>query len=293
VPNGWLVWGGNGDFFSGITTFEGSAAGNTDFVASAAGGYSFNGFGSGPVTSTTALTASFTLLPSYTLSVAKSGSGSGTVTSSPAGIDCGSACSHGYTSGTSVTLTASAASGSTFAGWSGACSGSGNCSVPMTSAASVTATFALEPSYVLSVTRSGAGTVTSSPAGIDCGTACSHSYTTGTSVTLTAAAAAGSTFEGWSGACTGKSSCTVAMTAAESVHASFLKDCVVPKVKGKSLKAAERLIKGHDCRVGKIGHAFSKTVKKGSVISQKPRPGQRRPPGAKVSLGVSKGKRRH
>jgi serine/threonine-protein kinase len=66
----------------------------------------------------------------------------------------------------------------------------------------------------------------------------------------------------------------------------------VPKVKGKSLKAAERLIKAHGCSVGKIGHAFSTTVKKGSVVSQKPRPGQRRAPGAKVSLVVSKGRRK-
>src|SRR5262245_3496948 len=56
----------------------------------------------------------------------------------------------------------------------------------------------------------GAGTVTSNPAGINCGTTCSASYTTGTPVTLTAAAGAGSTFTGWSGACTGTATtCTV------------------------------------------------------------------------------------
>ena len=41
-----------------------------------------------------------------TLTVGKSGTGSGTVTSSPAGINCGSDCSEAYASGTSVTLTA-------------------------------------------------------------------------------------------------------------------------------------------------------------------------------------------
>jgi aryl-phospho-beta-D-glucosidase BglC (GH1 family) len=77
----------------------------------------------------------------YTLSTAKSGSGTGTITSSPSGINCGSTCSAGYSSGTAVTLTASPASGSTFAGWSGACSGTGSCTVSMSAARSVTATF--------------------------------------------------------------------------------------------------------------------------------------------------------
>ena len=76
------------------------------------------------------------------LTVGKAGTGSGTVTSSPAGISCGTVCSASYANGTSVTLTASPASGSTFGGWSGACSGTGSCTVAMSSARSVTATFA-------------------------------------------------------------------------------------------------------------------------------------------------------
>ncbi|MEI6206552.1 MAG: VCBS repeat-containing protein [Desulfuromonadales bacterium] len=89
--------------------------------------------------------AQVTVTSSYALSVAKSGTGSGTVTSSPAGISCGATCSANYASGTSVTLTAAPASGSTFGGWSGACSGSGTCTVAMSSAKSVTATFTLAP----------------------------------------------------------------------------------------------------------------------------------------------------
>ena len=88
--------------------------------------------------------ASFTTPPNctYSLAVTKSGTGSGTVTSGPAGINCGSDCSESYTSGTSVTLTASAASGSTFTGWSGeGCSGAGTCTVSMTQNRNVTATF--------------------------------------------------------------------------------------------------------------------------------------------------------
>ncbi len=76
-----------------------------------------------------------------TLTVTKAGAGSGTVTSSPSGIDCGSTCSANYSSGASVMLTAAAGSGSTFAGWSGACSGTAGCTVSMTAARSVTATF--------------------------------------------------------------------------------------------------------------------------------------------------------
>ena len=77
----------------------------------------------------------------YTLTVSKSGTGSGTVTSSPSGISCGSDCTENYNSGTSVTLTQSASSGSTFAGWGGSCSGTGSCTVTMDAAKTVTATF--------------------------------------------------------------------------------------------------------------------------------------------------------
>jgi len=79
----------------------------------------------------------------YTLSVSKTGSGSGTVTSSPPGINCGNTCSKSFASGTSITLTATPASGSTFDGWSGSCSGTGTCNVSMTQARSVTTRFQL------------------------------------------------------------------------------------------------------------------------------------------------------
>jgi hypothetical protein len=169
------------------------------------------------------VTATFNTLPSFALNVSKNGTGSGTVTSSPSGIDCGATCSHSYTSGTVVTLTASPASGSTFAGWSGACSGTGGCTVTMDQARSVTATFNVLPSFALNVSKSGtgSGTITSSPSGIDCGATCSHSYTSGTVVTLTASPASGSTFAGWSGACSGTGGCTVTMDQVRSVTATF------------------------------------------------------------------------
>jgi len=76
-----------------------------------------------------------------TLTVRRAGTGSGTVTSSPAGIACGTDCTQTYASGTVVTLSAAPASGSTFAGWSGACTGTGGCSVTMSASRTVTATF--------------------------------------------------------------------------------------------------------------------------------------------------------
>lgn len=77
-------------------------------------------------------------------------------------------------------------------------------------------------SYALNVSVAGFGTVTSNPSGINCGTDCSETYSTGTNVTLTATPNPGNSFSGWSGACTGSTpSCTVSMNAAKSVAATF------------------------------------------------------------------------
>ena len=80
------------------------------------------------------------------LSVIPDGTGSGSVTSNPAGINCGSECSKTFDYNTVVTLTAEADAGSTFIGWTGAgCSGTGNCVVTMDTDKSVTATFDVVP----------------------------------------------------------------------------------------------------------------------------------------------------
>jgi hypothetical protein len=158
--------------------------------------------------------------------------GSGTVTSNPAGINCPSTCSQTFAGGPQVTLTATPSGGSNwvFSGWSGACSGAGTCVVTMNAAQSVTATFV--QGYTLSVNVSGSGTVTSSPAGMNCPTTCSDGYASNTSVTLTATPASGWSFSGWSfGIATGglgtpcstagAGSCTVLMNTATSVTAIF------------------------------------------------------------------------
>jgi hypothetical protein len=80
----------------------------------------------------------------YTLSVTKPGSGSGTVTSDPAGINCGATCSASFDASTTVDLTAVAAAGSTFSGWGGACSGTDTCQVTMDAAKAVSAAFSLD-----------------------------------------------------------------------------------------------------------------------------------------------------
>ena len=173
------------------------------------------------------VSATFNTAPpnTFSLTVSKAGTGSGTVLSNPAGINCGSTCSASFNSGTSVTLSATAASGSSFAGWGGACSGTGSCTVTMDAAKSVSATFNTAPPNTFSLTVSkagtGSGTVLSNPAGINCGSTCSASFNSGTSVTLSATAASGSSFAGWGGACTGTGSCTVTMSAAQSVTATF------------------------------------------------------------------------
>ena len=174
------------------------------------------------MTAARSVTATFTL-NNYALNVNKSGTGSGTVTSNPAGISCGSDCSESFAYNTMVTLTASATSPSTFAGWSGGgCSGTGTCTISMSSTQSVMATFNAPGNQTLTVTKTGSGTVTSSPAGINCGLDCSESYPYNTIVTLTASATSPSTFGGWSGGgCSGTGTCIVTMSTAKSVTATF------------------------------------------------------------------------
>lgn len=154
-----------------------------------------------------------------------------------------------------------------------------------------TASTAFLNTIAVSRSGSGSGTVTSSPSGITCGTSCSHGYPYGTSVTLTANAAKGSRFSGWSGACTGTGGCALTTNDNNTaVDATFvLQPCVVPNLKGKTVKAAKRAIKKAFCSVGKVKAAPSSKVKKGHVISQRPRSGKRVKQHTKVNLVVNKG----
>ena len=156
------------------------------------------------------------------LTVTKAGTGS--VTSTPGGIDCGSSCAASFAAGTAVALTATPAAGWVFMGWSGAgCAGAGSCSLTLTTATTVRATFAPAP-VTLTVIRAGLGrgSVTSLPAGISCGTSCSASFPSGSPLVLTATASAGSIFTGWSGGgCTGTTTCTVSPVSTTTITATF------------------------------------------------------------------------
>jgi hypothetical protein len=205
-------------------TLTANPTGNSTFGGWSGGGCSGTGTCIVAMSADTTVTATFNVPNQPTLTVSKSGAGSGTVTSSPAGINCGATCSAQFSSGTSVTLTATPAAGSTFTGWSGGgCSGTGTCTFSLTTDTTVTATFALiQRTLTVSKNGTGSGTVTSNPAGINCGATCSAQYDNGTSVTLTATGAAGSTFTGWSGGgCSGTSTCSVSMNADATVTATF------------------------------------------------------------------------
>jgi len=83
--------------------------------------------------------------------IAVARAGKGKVTSSPRGISCGKACSHGFGYGTTVVLRAKPAKGSRFVRWSGACKGAGKCSIATTAGVKVGAKFALRPCIVPNV----------------------------------------------------------------------------------------------------------------------------------------------
>ena len=133
-----------------------------------------------------------------------------------------------YASGTEVTLTANAASGWTFSGWSGDLSGATNpAKVTMSANRTVTATFTqVTPSnYTFTTNISGEGTVTRSPD--------ATSYASGTEVILTASAASGWTFSGWSGDLSGAANpAKVTMSANRTVTATFISESAVVSIPG-------------------------------------------------------------
>jgi uncharacterized repeat protein (TIGR02543 family) len=238
----------------------------------------------------TGVNANFTG-PDQRLTVTEAGDGSGTVTSDPTGIDCGSVCSTPFPTGSSVTLTATAATGSAFTGWSNACTGTQpTCTVTMDMAHSVTANFAPQETLTVSKNGDGKGMVTSSPTGIHCGSKCVFSYVQGTFLTLTATASRGSKFTGWSGACGGPGNCQVQLTASSSAIATFRAQCVIPNVVGLSLRVARTRLANARCSLGTVTRAFSNSIQKGRVVSQRPHPHGVHARGTKVRVVVSRGR---
>ena len=204
-----------------VVTLTAAPATGTTFISWSGGGCS----GSAP-TCTTTVSAATTVYANfqinrYWLTVARSGPGTGTVMSSVYGIECGSDCTERYDHGQLVTLTAYPAAGSTFAGWSGACSGTGTCTVYMTAARNVTASFT-RPLLTVTKFGNGVGTVTSAPAGINCGSDCTEYVNSGTTVTLTATPGTGTQFNGWvGGGCGSAPTCTTTVSASTTIRANF------------------------------------------------------------------------
>jgi len=122
-------------------TLAAAPAGGSSFAGWSGAGCSGTGNCQVTMDAAKSVTATFNISASYTLTIATAGAGSGTVTSSPEGINCGGDCSESYAGGTVVTLTASPTAGSAFAGWSGACTGTGTGQVTIDAPTSVTATF--------------------------------------------------------------------------------------------------------------------------------------------------------
>jgi uncharacterized repeat protein (TIGR02543 family) len=199
-------------------------------------GYTFTGWGgtacsgTGDCTVTMSddvdVTASFAR--AVTLSVTVNGGGN--VSGGSGAINCGNGatvCAAQFAANSAVTLIASPASGSTFAGWTGACGGTATtCTVALNESKGVTANFTggAATGFTLTVAVTGNGTVTGG--GISCGaggTTCSSSgHAANSSVTLTATPASGATFTGWGGSCAGTTpTCTVVMASSRTVTASF------------------------------------------------------------------------
>lgn len=139
---------------------------------------------------------------------------------------CTEVCHTEYAQGSVVDLSIIDQDGAIFTGWSGACSGTGNCRVVMDSDKSATAGFD-DDMVTLTVIRSGdyVGTFTVDPYGWkewgDCLYECSTTYIRGTQVTLDDSPVEGITFEGWSGPCSGTGSCTVTMNGDRTVEARY------------------------------------------------------------------------
>lgn len=180
---------------------------------------------------TTHLQSSFS-----TVTVNFAGAGSGTVSSTPAGINnCATTCSNVFIKGDSVTLTAI---GSGFAGWSAgtgnaaSCAGIGTCTFTPTSDSSVTATFNVPPPPTLATLIVGNGTVACSANGGPFGS-CAASYPSGTALVLQPTANVGSSFTGWTNG-TGNATvcpntannCSMTLNANSTVTANFVLNTV-------------------------------------------------------------------
>jgi hypothetical protein len=171
---------------------------------------------------------SVTPLPTeLVLTVLRAGRGSGTVTSSPPGINCtaaGTGCQATFAAESTVTLTATPNAASSFAGFSGDCEGA-SCTLVLERDSQVTVTFnEAQRNLMVTLAGAGGGQVVLSPGGASCRSAespCMQSFNLGTTVTARAEAEADSRFVGWSGACSDVGTCQVTMSENHQITATF------------------------------------------------------------------------
>jgi len=215
-------------------TGTGSAAGHCAPTSETAGNCTFT------IEEDSSIEAKFE--PFYELKALKAGTGNGTIASSPAGINCGATCTAKFAEGTSVVLTATEASDSHFVEWSGCDSVTANqCTVAMNANRSVTATF-FKPTLTVTKGVNGDGTLTSSPAGINCGSTCTALFGYGSTVTLTATPNASSAFKAWSGcdAIVAENKCQVTLGANRLAQATF---AGAPTVTAQSVRAHDTTVR--------------------------------------------------
>jgi uncharacterized repeat protein (TIGR02543 family) len=240
VGNGTVTGGGITCGSGAMCTANEPNGSSVTLTAQPASGYTFIGWGAtggatGDCTGTQdtctvqmsgAHSVTATFATTFELKVSVSGSGNVSGGTGVGAINCGngpSDCSGDEQQDKTVTLTAAAAFGSSFLGWSGACTGvTTSCTITMNTDKTVSASFR-STTFPLSVSVSGTGSV--SGGGITCGagaSVCNADVTANSTVTLTATPGSGAAFTGWSGACSGAlTSCTFSMTSAKSVSATF------------------------------------------------------------------------
>jgi hypothetical protein len=262
--------------------------------ASPASGSNFGGWGGACIGTSS---CSFTLVngasvsasfvgQQRTLSVSVSGEGSGSITGSPGSINCrrqdgtsSGVCSDEFSDGAVVQLNANPGSGSSFTGWSGDCVGTGSCAVSMNRARSVSATFGGSRLVTVVAGSTGRGTVSSSPAGINC--VMNGGTTSGTcsalltgQVTLSANASNGSTFASWSGPCSGTGDCTFTPVGATTVAASFARPVFTLAIDvSGTLGSVSSSLGTCAMPAMNVGASCSYRVTEGEIVSLSPSPG--------------------
>ena len=206
-------------------------------------------------------------LEKHLLTVTKNGTGTGTVASTPAGINCGTECSAEFDHGTLVKLKGTPGANSVAPSWTGcdAVNGSNECEVTISAAKGVTATFSLEK-HLLTVTKNGTGSgiIESTPPGINCGATCTAEYEHGTLVKLKGTPAAHSGPVAWTGcdAVNGSNECEVTMSAVKSVTGTFTRitHTLTVTIKGTGVGSVSCKLEG-DAAFGSCARAINEGSK--------------------------------